>query len=212
MGSKVTIRMPEIRECEECESSYVLKSDDSYIENKSFTDQNFSMQLQNVEFNGCEFRNCDFTNAKMNHLHFVDCRFHHCEFTNSEFSECGFHRTSITNSKLTGTIFERCRLENIIYDDVMGRYVNYSYANMHAVLFRNSALIDGAISETKLKNISFEHVDLSGLEVLNTPLKDIDFTDADINRMRVNMKDMAGMIVDEYQAVMLVSILGVVVK
>ena len=63
-----------------------------------------------------------------------------------------------------------------------------------------------------LKNVNFQYSNLIGIQLYRTNLSGIDFTTCDITGIVVMPQDLKGVIVDEYQAMELSKLLGIVVK
>ena len=60
--------------------------------------------------------------------------------------------------------------------------------------------------------MSFQYSNLIGIQLYKTNLSGIDFTTCDITGIVVLPQDLRGIIVDEYQAMELSKLLGIIVK
>ena len=87
-----------------------------------------------------------------------------------------------------------------------------SLSHFRDVCFHSSKLSNASIQEAVFKNVEFKYSNLIGIQMFRTNLKDIDFTTCDITGLVVMPQDLQGVIVDEYQAVELSRLLGIVIK
>ena len=63
-----------------------------------------------------------------------------------------------------------------------------------------------------LKKVYFEKADLVQAQVFKTSLKDIDLSNSFIDGIVVSLEDIKGAIINEYQAINLISLMGVKIK
>ena len=87
-----------------------------------------------------------------------------------------------------------------------------SLTNLRETYFLNCKLSNSSIQEAVLKKVEFKYSNLIGAQLYRTDLNGMDFTTCDITGIVVMPQDLRGMIVDEYQAVELSKLLGIVVK
>ena len=66
--------------------------------------------------------------------------------------------------------------------------------------------------ETKIKNIELDEVDFSRGEFIKTILKDVDFSNCQISNLTIDTTSLQGLVIDQFQAIDLVGILGVKFK
>lgn len=91
-------------------------------------------------------------------------------------------------------------------------YSNLSMASMKSILFKNTILRNANFQENKLKNIIFKEADLTQAQFFKTSLNGIDFSDSIIEGIAVSIEDIKGTIINEFQAIDLISLIGVKVK
>jgi len=85
-------------------------------------------------------------------------------------------------------------------------------ASLDSVLFSNSGLVSSSFGENKLKNIYLKNSDLTKSQFYKTSLKNIDLSDSNIAGISVQLDDIKGAIIDEYQSIDLLYLLGVKLK
>ena len=68
------------------------------------------------------------------------------------------------------------------------------------------------MQESNFDDVRFEYSNLIGSQLFKTNLGGIDFTTCDITGIGVGSQDLNGIIVDEYQAIELSRLLGIIIK
>ena len=63
--------------------------------------------------------------------------------------------------------------------------------------------------DTKLKNINFDDVNFKSVEIINTPLKDIDLSKSNIEGIKIDLNSLKGAIINTYQSIFLINLLNV---
>ena len=66
--------------------------------------------------------------------------------------------------------------------------------------------------ENKIKNLVFKNVDLTQAQFFKTSLNGIDFSDSIIDGIIISISDIKGAIINQFQAIDLISLLDVKVK
>ena len=72
--------------------------------------------------------------------------------------------------------------------------------------------LNSSISEAKLKNTIFNKIDFTNSQIFNTNLNKIDFSNCNIEGIIIGREDLKGMIVNEFQALELSKLLGIIIK
>lgn len=180
---------------------------DLLIKNQSIT-----FQIEGIEFNGCKFINVDFSKYPLKNISFIDCIFEKCNLYGSSFIEKGINRTKFDRCNMVGCDFISCNFNDVIILNSKCDYINFSDSKMKHFMIQDTVVKEGRFVSVKLNDINFNNVDFSNCEFLNTKLKGIDFSNCDINNISVSSNDIKGIIVNETQAIMLVSLLGIIIK
>lgn len=90
--------------------------------------------------------------------------------------------------------------------------MNFSEANFRDVKMENTNLQSSSMNEVSWKNIIFLECDLNKSELVRTKLKGIDFSTCEFNGITVNISDLNGAIVNEFQALELSKLLGLKIE
>ena len=80
------------------------------------------------------------------------------------------------------------------------------------ISFNNSNLRNSSFQENKLKSILFMKADLTQVQFFKTSLRGINFSDSIIEQMAVSIEDIRGAVINQFQAVDLLYLLGVKIK
>lgn len=140
--------------------------------------------IQNEDIICSEFLECDFMNLKFKNCKFIGCKFYNCNFASGGvifencilikedtektpslnkkdnlsciFYDCNMY-IKFLNSDISFNIFERCNIKD----------TSFEQSNMKSVIIKNS----------ELNMITIEDCDFSGVKILETYIKDLDFTD-----------------------------------
>lgn len=175
-------------------------------------DINIDFDIREAEFNGCHFINVDFTNKKLKDIDFIDCIFEKCNLEFLDFSNRSIHRCCFKNCNLTGCNLVNSSLIDISIINSKCSYINFSDSKIKHFLLRDSVVKEGRFVSLNLENIYFDNVDFSESEFLNTKLKGIDFSKCNITNIGTTTVDLKGIIINPEQALMLISLFGIIVK
>lgn len=168
--------------------------------------------LNNTEINCCKFERIIFKETSLLKINIDDVIFINCDLSNIKFIELRAYRIKFVNCKLVGTNFINSTINNISIIDSKCDYINISGSNIKNIEVINSNFIEASLIDTKLKNTDFKEVNFKNIEVINTPLKDIDLSNSIIEGIRIDLKSLKGSIINIYQSMDLINLLGVKVK
>ena len=76
----------------------------------------------------------------------------------------------------------------------------------------NSDFSESSFIETKIKKLDLSEVKFNKTEFLKTSLKEVDFSSSDIADVMIDLMSVKGMIVNQFQCIDLIHLLGVMVK
>lgn len=211
----MNIIKPKIYEIEEIGNLKVEIQEN--LEKYEICEKRFKEEEENIDADKYTFRNCIFESCRLSHSHFenayfCDVIFQNCDFSNSDFSKAGFNRVEFINCKLIGCEFIESDIFNTYIKESNFAYVNFSEANFKDVKMENSNLQNSSINEVTWKNIIFLECDLNRAELVRTKLQGIDFSTCEFNGITVNIPDLKGIIVNEFQALELSKLLGLKIK
>lgn len=190
----------------------LYKQEGITIENKLISKlEEIDFNAEDVEFEKCIFKDCKI-NGSFEKAVFHDVIFENCDLSNCLFREGSFIRVEIRNSKFVGCDFSDSRVYHLTGKEVIFRYANFSSASLEEVLFKKCDLSNSSFTECKLKNTYFELSKLEQTQFFKTRLKGIDISTCEIGGIITTFEDIKGMIVNNFQAIELSKLLGIIIK
>lgn len=181
------------------------------LEEYSFKNENIELHT-NVEINSCEFNGVIFDKVDIKFGNIEDVVFKNCDISNVRFIDTTIYRVKFENCKLFGTNFIDSSLNHITIKDSMCSLINITSTKLKNVELLNSNFKESTILECNIKNIILNSIDFTNSEILNTPLKDIDLSNTNLLNLNTDLYSIKGMIINQYQAMDLIQILGVKIK
>ena len=91
-------------------------------------------------------------------------------------------------------------------------YTNISMSSMKNILFKNTMLRNSCFNENETKNIILKEADLTRAQFFKTSLKAVDLSDSIIEGIAISIEDIKGAIINEFQSLDLIYLLGIKVK
>lgn len=176
------------------------------------TYQEIDFMIENIELNGCRFVNVDFSSFPLKNVDLIDCIFEKCNLSGSDFSNRGMHRVKFDKCNMVGCSLISSSIKDVSILESKANYINFSSGKIVNFEIKNSVVKEGSFVSSSLTNIIFDEVDFEGCEFLNTKLENIDFSNCNINEIGVSSNDIKGVIVNEQQALMLITLFGIIVK
>ena len=113
---------------------------------------------------------------------------------------------------MTGDSFIDSLLNNVSFTESNLNYANFAMANMENILLDNTILRNSNFQENKFKNIVLKNANLTQAQFFKSSLNGIDFSDSLIDGIVVSIEDLKGAIINEFQAVDLIGLIGVKIK
>lgn len=191
--------------------SVATEIDDTILVRKHFKEIVFNQKIRNITFDSCIFEECTF-------LDYLES----CLFINSKFVKCNFSNIMIIKMGIHSCLFNTCRMvgtnicdTKLAYSDFIEnnmRYVILSDTSLDNTVIKDSNLVDGSFYMVDFKNSKFDNNDFSRLEIRKTHMKGIDLSSCKIEELRITPECIQGMIVNQVQAIELISILGIIIK
>ena len=165
--------------------------------------------LKSVELSGCSFHDCDFEKAS-----FVDVLFRGCDFSGSRLTDCYFHRCAFLSVKGVGAGLHESLLRRGRLEECVCSYANFSGTSWESALLRDCDLQDSYLEESRLKKTALEQVKLNRANLFGTSLRGLDLRSCEIEGILVSdgKKELAGAVVDLYQAAELAKLMGLVIR
>ena len=181
------------------------------LENYNFVNENIKLD-KNIEINYCKFNGIIFDKVDIKYGNIEDVEFINCDLSNVSFIDTSMYRVKFINCKLLGTNFIDLKINDMIIEDSMCNLINISSCKLKNIKLHNSNFKESTIINCELKNILINDINFSNSEIVNTPLKGIDFSNSNLERLKTDLNSIKGIIIDYYQMVDLIGLLGIKIK
>jgi len=187
---------------------------------------------------GCSFRGADLADARFSHCNgfspdtdqsadfafanLREARFEHCDLTAADFSntrsyDLHFHNCQIQGVDLTGSDFmlpvgARSQLAAFTMTGCNFAYGNLSNTFLKGCKFIECRMVEAAIHNCVLDDVTFTGSDLSNVSGTAVSLKGADLREALFNNLDPRKIDMTGVRITPAQTLWLLEPLGVIVE
>ena len=148
----------------------------------------------------------------LRHFECSNVIFEKCDFSNLEWIGGSFHQVVFHQSKLTGTNFAESYLRDCTFTDCIASMSSFSSTNLKAVSFDHCQLEDSEFYEVTWKNLFLSDNQLTGSNWFRTSLKGLDFTTNFFTTIALSQDYLAGLIVNQEQALVIAQALGLQIK
>lgn len=148
----------------------------------------------------------------LRHFECSNVIFEKCDFSNLEWIGGSFHQVVFHQCKLTGTNFAESYLRDCTFTDCIASMASFSSTNLKAVSFDHCQLEDSEFYEVTWKNLFLSDNQLTGSNWFRTSLKGLDFTTNFFTAIALSQDSLAGLIVNQEQALVIAQALGLQIK
>ena len=170
------------------------------------------IKIVNETIDSCIFRGIDFSNIDFSNVDFIDVIFEECDLSNKKFDGNLLQRVKFINCKMIGVSYIDSSVKDVCFDLCSARYINFAGARIIRMVVSESDFSEGCFQEVSVKDLEFNSVNLSRVEIFKTKLCGVDISSCQIEKMVVDLESLEGIIIDRFQAVYLVGMLGVKIK
>jgi uncharacterized protein YjbI with pentapeptide repeats len=189
---------------------------DASFDGLTFTDLSYVQEtISRKAFESCVFESCDFTESFFDACSFKDCQFNKCKLTavnvrNSKFSDVQFHDSKVLGVDWTKAYWRGLDLGAPLY--FKGCLVNGSSfygLKQPGIIFEDCRAHDVDFREAMLSRATFSGTDLTNSLFVNTTLTGANFNGATHYDIDVKQNHIKGAIFCRYEAVSLLTSLGI---
>lgn len=149
--------------------------------NKTFNKVVYQDEItSNREFEHCSFEICDFSNGQFLSCTFSDCTFKNCNLTMTKFSHSQLDKIVFSGCKLVGVNFSDCNdfLFTPKFEQCILNCCSFVRKNLHGFSLIDSKVKETDFTECDLSNSIFQNTDLSNSVFNRTNLFKADFVTA----------------------------------
>lgn len=104
-------------------------AEDYYIHGMQFENEEISyLSIERLSLNQCHFKNVVFLECEFDHIDLTDTIFENCDLSNIKMPDGIIHRCIFQNCRLTGSDFSNCGIQQTLFKENSGRYINFSFS------------------------------------------------------------------------------------
>ena len=113
---------------------------------------------------------------------------------------------------MTGIDLSACSFTDVKLIHCQCTLVNLNATKWNRTEWDSCMFVDGSLHSVQLKDVNVIDCDFSRCEIHQTSLSGIDLSSSNINGIAVLPENLKGVIVNQEQAIVLASLLGIVIK
>ena len=141
-----------------------------------------------------------------------DVRLQMCSLTNTSCEQIVARRVEFIECQLLGWNSSKGHFQDVLFRGCDIQLSLFRFCTFKSVRFEECNLQDASFQGSNLSNTVFSNCTLNNAEMSQTKLAGTDFRTSSIDGLRVGINEVAGAIVDHFQAAYLASLLGLIVK
>ncbi|MEB7842313.1 pentapeptide repeat-containing protein [Enterococcus lactis] len=196
-----------------------LTKEDFYLEDEEILsgllinggDQSY-LDAKNMVLRESHVQKLTMQKTALRHFECSNVIFEKCDLSNLEWIGGSFHQVVFHQYKLTGTNFAESYLRDCTFTDCIASMASFSSTNLKAVSFDHCQLEDSEFYEVTWKNLFLSDNQLTGSNWFRTSLKGLDFTTNFFTAIALSQDYLAGLIVNQEQALVIAQALGLQIK
>ncbi|MFD1471000.1 pentapeptide repeat-containing protein [Companilactobacillus mishanensis] len=182
--------------------------DGFYYDHCQFNSYSDATNYSDIVFDHCNFEQTDFSN-----ISFGNVEWHHSQLAGSNFYKSNWYNCKISSMQLSGADFNNSYFKNSSFNECKMPSVNFTESRFEKIGFLNCDLSGGFFQALQLKkDISFAGSNLTETNFSETKLKGFDFKDSQFETMIISPELARGLVVNQYQAAILIGMFGIIVE
>ena len=182
------------------------------IKDGIFEQTDLYRDIKSCILDGCVFHNIDFTDVELEDVDIYDCIFDHCDLSNQSFEGKMLGRVQFKGCRLIGTNFIKSTLKDIVIEDSICEYINFSRVEMNKVGIYRSNCSNSFFMDCNSKNIEFDFDDFYQSEFSSIRLTGVDLSNCELIACRFDYYSIKGITINKYQCEDFMGMLGINVK
>jgi uncharacterized protein YjbI with pentapeptide repeats len=165
-----------------------------------------------VNFEQVLLRRTTFAQSRLPELRLLDVQLDACDLSGVAGERARLLRVVFKDCRLVGVQLLEARCEDAVFQDCRLESAIFAATTFKAARFENCVLREAVFTEADLSGVAFRRCDLSRADLRGSHLGGADFRGSIIDGMQVDAPALKGAIIEPAQAVLVVSLLGVMVK
>ncbi|WP_125764585.1 pentapeptide repeat-containing protein [Companilactobacillus hulinensis] len=173
----------------------------------------FESISDSINFSDITFDHCDFEQTDFSRVSFTNIQWNHSQLAGSDFSRSNWYNCKVRSMQLSGTDFNNCYLNNTEFRDCKLAYANFSDSRFEKIDYVDCDLTGGFFQALKVKKtVKFPGCRLTDADFGETKLKGFEFQNSEFDNITISPELSRGLIVNQYQAAILIGIFGIKVE
>ncbi|WP_407879558.1 pentapeptide repeat-containing protein [Furfurilactobacillus entadae] len=182
--------------------------DSEHYDQCTFLPANDQMRAADIVFTACTFQQTDFR-----HSEWLDCTFDHCDFGNTHFDDSVLYRDVFTHCNLLGTDFLNNTWKDSHINGCRADYSNFSGSKLTACATADTSFNGASFIEVTFKDgFSTTSCAFNDCSFIGTWMNKVDLSASEFSNLEFNPGDIRGLIINQFQASLLIGQFGVVLK
>lgn len=180
---------------------------------QSWVGADFSLQKTGgVVFEQIRLKRANLNGLEFNKSRLVDVIMEACDLSGVICANMRFQRAEILDSRLIGTNFLESEFDDVTFKDGNLENIIFVSGTQRHTRYQNCNLRNARFEDADLSGVIFDKCDLTGAYFRGAKLNGTDFRGSIINGMKLDPKDVRGVIIESAQAAQIVTLLGLEVK
>ena len=157
------------------------------------------------------FRVCRFAGTDFSHSFFDRVRWERCDLSGCRFSECSFRETAFLDCRGDGCSFPQSVFSRVQVEEGSWHCANFTKAVWKTGSFRSCRLNQGILAQMRHRNLTFQKVDLTGVDFFQTSLAGVDLSTCEIQGLTLSQdhRELRGAVLALEQAGDVAALLGI---
>jgi uncharacterized protein YjbI with pentapeptide repeats len=154
----------------------------------------------------------DLSETKVRALSWLDVECVRCQLSLSEWPQSAFTRVAVLDSRATGLRLEQAELQDVRFVGCQLDYAAFPGSKFARVTFEKCRLHHADFGDANLEGTVFAECDLQGAAFVGAKLANVDISTCSGTDLRIEARDVRGLIVNSQQAAALARLFGIVVR
>lgn len=167
---------------------------------------------ERVRFEGVHVVGGTMSESRVDALGWMDVRCERCDLSLAEWPSAKLTRVELVDCRATGLKLVDAELEDVRFVGCQLDYAVFSGARFRRVTFEKCRFRDADFGGADLMGTTFAECELASVELSGAKLDGADIRTSTVKDVRLNARDVKGLVVTREQAAVLAQLFGLVVR
>ncbi|MCB0081156.1 MAG: pentapeptide repeat-containing protein [Caldilineaceae bacterium] len=170
------------------------------------------LAVEHLRLTQGHLQNANLSSAHLLSPRLTDIKLSSCDLANADWFQTAGQRVQMTDCRLVGFAANESRWQDLRIERSLCTAVQFRFATLKRTIFADCDLRGANFQGTDLTGIQFRKCNLDGVQFSGATLKGADLRGCSIIDIKIGVNELAGAIVEHFQAAYLASLMGVVIK